>query len=137
MSYGVSQRLVRVNAYSPIQYGSFVIPPGTSVSMSSYLQHRDPRIFPDPDEFRPERWLGDTTTAEGHPLSKYLVAFGKGPRMCLGMNLAMAELYLAFAHMFSRLDMELVETKRDAVDMGADFFIPIPKNTAGVHVRVN
>ncbi|KAI0109167.1 cytochrome P450 [Nemania sp. FL0031] len=137
MSFGVTQRLLRMNPQTPIQYGSYVIPPGIVFGMSSYLQHRDPRIFPDPDEFRPERWLGDTTTAGGYPLSKYMVPFGKGPRMCLGMNLAMAELYLAFAHVFTRFDMELFETKRDAVDMGSDYFIPIPKNRDGVRVLVN
>ncbi|KAJ8130051.1 hypothetical protein O1611_g3581 [Lasiodiplodia mahajangana] len=137
MSFGVTQRLLRVNPHTPLQYGSYVIPPGTVFGMSSYLQHRDPRIFPDPDEFRPERWLGDATTAGGYPLAKYMVPFGKGPRMCLGMNLAMAELYLTFAHVFSRFDMEVFETKRDAVDMGADYFIPIPKNRDGVRVLVN
>ncbi|KAI1132772.1 cytochrome P450 [Nemania abortiva] len=137
LSFGVSQRLLRVNPHTPLQYGSYVIPPGIVFGMSSYLQHRDPRIFPDPDEFRPERWLGDTTTAGGYPLSKYMVPFGKGPRMCLGMNLAMAELYLTFAHVFRRFDMELFETGRDTVDMGAEYFVPIPKNMAGVRVLVN
>lgn len=57
--------------------------------------------------------------------------------MCLGMNLANAEMYLALAHVFRRLDLELFETKRNAVDMDADYFIPVAKaGTKGVRVLV-
>ncbi|KAJ6043515.1 cytochrome P450 [Penicillium canescens] len=141
LSFGISQRLVRIDPYSPIKYGKYVIPPGVPFSMTSYLQHRDCNIFPDPDEFRPGRWLGqDDGGAESEQhrgLSKYLVPFGSGPRMCLGMNLANAEMYLALAHVFRRLDLELFETKRNAVDMDADYFIPVAKaGTKGVRVLV-
>ena len=107
--------------------------------MTSYLQHRDLTLVPEPDAFRPERWLhGNGGGARKHPLAKYVVPFGKGPRQCLGMNLAMAELNLVLAHIFRRVDMELFQTRRDAVDLAADYFIPIPKKgTEGVRVIVN
>ncbi|KAH8749227.1 cytochrome P450 [Diaporthe sp. PMI_573] len=108
LSFGISQRLVRINPHSVTHYGRFVIPPGVPLSMTSYLQHRDPKLFPEPDVFRPERWLHENSGgARKHPLAKYVVPFGKGPRQCLGMNLAMAELYLVLAHVFRRVDMEL------------------------------
>lgn len=43
------------------------------------------------------------------------------------MNLAQVELYIGLATIFRHVDMELVETQRDAVDMGADKFVPVPK----------
>lgn len=138
LAFGISQRLIRINPDSAIQYGSHVIPPGVPFSMTSYLQHRDPHLFPEPDTFRPERWLTEEGGgAKKHPLAKYVVPFGRGPRMCLGINLAMVEMYLVLAHVFRRLDLELFDTKRNAVDLAADFFIPIPeKGTKGVRVIV-
>lgn len=44
--------------------------------------HRNPEIFPEPAVFDPERWLQENS----HDLDKYLVAFSKGPRSCLGIK---------------------------------------------------
>jgi cytochrome P450 len=44
----------------------------------------DPEFFPSPHEFRPERWL--EAKESGFPLHKYLVAFSRGHRQCLGMR---------------------------------------------------
>jgi cytochrome P450 len=44
----------------------------------------DPTIFTDPYEFRPERWLGPP--AEQMHQEKFLVPFGRGARMCIGMK---------------------------------------------------
>jgi cytochrome P450 len=47
--------------------------------------------------------------------------------MCLGMNFANAELFIGLASLFRRVDLELFETSRGAVDMAADYFVPIPR----------
>jgi hypothetical protein len=44
----------------------------------------DPEFFPEPHQFRPERWL--EAKESGFPLHKYLVAFSRGHRQCLGMR---------------------------------------------------
>lgn len=54
----------------------------TVVGMSSHFVHRDETIFPSPDNFIPERWLNDMSK----DLDKWLVAFSKGPRSCLGLK---------------------------------------------------
>ncbi|KAI9642742.1 hypothetical protein NHQ30_008473 [Ciborinia camelliae] len=137
MAYGISQRLSRINPNGSIQYNQHLIPAGYRFSMSTYMMHRDESIFPDPGTFRPERWLGKPTAKSGKPLARYLVPFGRGPRMCLGINFANAELYIGLATIFRRLKLELFETERDAVDMDADFFVPVPKpDTKGVRVTV-
>ena len=137
MSYGISQRLSRINPHFPVVYGAYTIPANVPLGMTSYLQHRDERIFPSPDTFNPDRWLNNPIAPSGKPLNRYLVPFGKGPRMCLGMNFANAEMYIGLATMFRRVEMELWETGRDAVDMAADFFVPIPRaGTKGVRVIV-
>ncbi|KAF2023221.1 cytochrome P450, partial [Setomelanomma holmii] len=66
-----------------------LIPPGTLVSMLLRDVLLDEGIFEQPTEFRPERWL----TKDKHH-ARCFVPFGKGSRMCLGLHLVMAELYL-------------------------------------------
>ena len=56
----------------------------TPVSMTLMEILHDPRIFKDPLTFNPGRWLEQNPEAEG--LDRYMVGFGKGSRMCLGMK---------------------------------------------------
>lgn len=79
------------------------IPGGVSVSMSAYVVHRDPTIFPEPDKFIPDRWLGDS----GKELGPYFVAFSAGARGCIGRNISYLEQAIALATMVHRYDIEL------------------------------
>ncbi|KAK3628623.1 hypothetical protein LTR56_002010 [Elasticomyces elasticus] len=105
---GASSRLVRVAPDIDLRCGDHVIPKVTSISMSTWLQHRDPTLFPKGDTFDPERWLGPDTAK----LERYLVNFSKGTRNCLGLNLAKAEIYMTLAAIFRRFELELFETDR-------------------------
>lgn len=55
-----------------------VIPAGTPVSMTAATVQNNASVFPDPDKFEPERWV------ENPRLDKYMLAFSKGTRICLG-----------------------------------------------------
>ncbi|KAF7195669.1 Cytochrome P450 monooxygenase [Pseudocercospora fuligena] len=79
------------------------IPGGTCVGQSLIFVHYSKTIFDSPETFDPERWLQSNSTS----LEKWLVSFSRGPRSCLGQNLAMCELYIAFATLFRRFDIEL------------------------------
>ena len=46
--------------------------------------------------------------------------------MCLGQHLAWAELYIGLGSLFRRVDVELFETGRDAVEMAREYFVPLP-----------
>ena len=85
MALGLVQRLTRINKFEAWRYGEYEIPPGTPVGMDSFHMHTNPDIFPEPDRFRPERWLGNPRAPDGKPLSNYMITFSKGTRMCLGM----------------------------------------------------
>ena len=137
LSIGVSQRIRRYHS-APIQYHSYTIPAGTVFGMCHWLQLRDPRIWESPDDFIPDRWLGENPKAlNGQPLAKYFVPFHRGPRMCLGMHMGQAQLYIGLASLFRRVNLELFETEQDAVDIVADYFVPLPKKgTKGVRVLV-
>ncbi|CAK3813005.1 Cytochrome P450 [Lecanosticta acicola] len=136
LTYGVSGRIARWNPSISVRYRDYVLPPRTEFAMTPALQHRNPDIFPGPLEYIPERWLDNPVSPSGHPLSKYMVVFSRGPRMCLGMHLAQAELFIGIATIFRRLDVGLLETERDVVDMAADYFAPVPGNAkGGVRIR--
>ncbi|MFB6142000.1 MAG: cytochrome P450 [Halorientalis sp.] len=67
----------------------YEVPAGHEVILSQYVVHRDPDIWDDPMEFRPERFAAD---AERTPFSYF--PFGGGKRMCIGRLLALAEAQL-------------------------------------------
>ncbi len=67
---------------------------GTSVMISPYVMHRNPRYWPDPEVFDPERHTPEMK--ESRPKFAY-IPFGGGPRNCIGSNFAMMELQLVVA----------------------------------------
>ena len=79
LAYSLTTRLPRI-AHEPLTYRDWEIPPGTPTSETIYFVLTDEALFPQPDQFRPERWL------EQPELSRYLVAFGRDTRMCLGIK---------------------------------------------------
>ncbi|RAL08633.1 cytochrome P450 [Aspergillus homomorphus CBS 101889] len=101
-------RPARVAPCESLHYKQYTIPPGTPISTISYFIHRNPQIFPDPHAFRPERWL--EAAERGENLARYLVPFARGSRICIGMNLAYAELYMTIASIVRRFDLELCGT---------------------------
>lgn len=64
------------------------IPAGTNVGMSAYTLHFNPKVFPNPHDFLPERWLEPTPE-----MLRDSIAFGIGPRQCIARNLATAGLF--------------------------------------------
>jgi len=68
--------------------GGQEVPAGTLAIISPWLLHRNAKFWPNPSEFRPERFLGQPTTI-GRP--DYL-PFGLGPRLCIGRDFALVEL---------------------------------------------
>ncbi|KAI0538394.1 cytochrome protein [Xylaria digitata] len=129
LSYGVSQRIPRLYGHDAT-YGKFVIPKGTIISMSIYDVSHDETIFPDSFKYRPERWLGNPRSPDGRQLTRYMVAFGRGTRSCIGMQLAYAELFVGLATLFRRFDFEVYETGRDDVEVRRDRFVPRPASNS-------
>ena len=135
---GIMHRLQRICPDQPLQYNDRIIPAGTPVSMSVFHMHNNSEIFPDPHLFKPERWL--PIESEGRRLQKYLVAFGRGSRACLGTNLAYAELYMTLAGVFRNLggSMKIVDTVKERdVDISRDIFTPaMREDTTGIKIVI-
>jgi cytochrome P450 len=118
-SPGVASPLLRVVPASGATISGRAVPGGAIVGMSATIVHKAPSVFADPDDFIPARWQG----RDGAGLDRYLVSFGKGPRSCLGINLAWCELYIGFATMLRRFDMELDGTTEEDL-VWRDCFTP-------------
>ena len=83
LSPGVATRAQRIAPDRDLVYNRQVIPAGTPVGMSTLLMHTDPDTYPDPRRFDPERCMGmDVRRRAG----KAYAPFGRGTRMCLGMQ---------------------------------------------------
>jgi cytochrome P450 len=88
---------------APWQLGPYGISADTPVGMSILLVHHREDLYPEPFEFRPERWLGRK------PGTYEWIPFGGGIRRCLGAALAMAEMRVVLEAMARRLDLEAAE----------------------------
>ena len=60
-------------------------------------------MFPDPEKYRPERWLSQ----QGKELQPYFLTFSTGARGCLGRNISYLEQYMITATMVHRYDFAL------------------------------
>ncbi|KAM6523532.1 hypothetical protein FSOLCH5_004149 [Fusarium solani] len=79
------------------------IPGDTTVSISAYVTHRDPNIFPEPESYVPERWLGE----QGKDLQPYFIAFSAGARGCIGRNISYLEQTVLLASVVHRYEWAL------------------------------
>ncbi|KAF2773340.1 benzoate 4-monooxygenase cytochrome P450 [Teratosphaeria nubilosa] len=112
MSYGVIGRLPRKSPANTL-FNGYCIPPGTTVSMSTWTMHRNPDAFPAPDTFDPARWLTQDA-AQLRRMERCFVPFGRGPRMCLGHALATCELLCAVATVLRRFPhVEVLGTRKE------------------------
>ena len=81
-------------AFQPFELGGYAVPPGALLAAPQLIVQRDARWFPEPLEFRPERWTPGFRD-QLHRFAYY--PFGGGPRQCIGEAFAMMEAKLILA----------------------------------------
>ncbi|KAJ6076156.1 cytochrome P450 [Penicillium canescens] len=97
-------RVVPHNLPHPLVVDDKIVPPGTIVSMSAYTMHMSEEVWgSDVRAFNPNRWL----KPESKGLEKYLCTFSKGARMCIGQNVAYAEITIVMAYLFRNFKLSL------------------------------
>lgn len=92
-------------ALEDVTVAGYHVPKGGQLWMSQWVNHRDPRYFPDPERFRPERWLDNLERTL--PRFAYY-PFGGGHRICIGNHFAMMEAILALVTLMGRHRIRLV-----------------------------
>jgi cytochrome P450 len=95
LAYGISARTLRVAPTEDLVYPvaakrgmekpRWVIPKGYAVGMSSRILHVNPELFPEPESFKPERWI-DGKGRRNKELEGLFQPFGRGTRRCLGIK---------------------------------------------------
>jgi cytochrome P450 len=100
---GIPHRLVQDDIYS-----GYLIPSGTQVIVNVWGILHDESRFPDPFEFRPERYLPlveggvDAQTA----IDPWTISFGYGRRVCPGVHVAQSGLWMALAMLLSSFNIK-------------------------------
>ena len=89
---------------SDYEVGGYVAPAGSIILMSPWVMHHNPRYYPDPLRFDPERWTPQNR--EARPKFCYF-PFGGGPRVCIGEGFAWMEGILLIAAIAQRWKMRL------------------------------
>jgi cytochrome P450 len=98
-------------ALADVEIAGHSLPQGSLVQIFSYICQRDPRWFPEPERFDPDRFLPERQRAL--PPFAYF-PFGGGPRGCIGNTFAMMEMTLVAATLLQQLKVELAPGQGEA-----------------------
>ncbi|OJT11861.1 O-methylsterigmatocystin oxidoreductase [Trametes pubescens] len=107
------------------EYKGYFIPAGSAIIANLWAFSRDPRMYPDPERFNPERFLkdGKINPAVQDPNT---FVFGYGRRICPGRHFAEASLFIMIASVLHTLAID------QAVDEHGNTIQPVAKMTYGV-----
>ncbi len=113
-------------ALSDVEVGGYHVPRKTTMLMSQWVVHYDPRFWDEPNAFRPERW-----EQESEPRAKFAYfPFGGGPRVCIGKTFADLETVLVLARIAQRFRFELKDGQ--AIQPYATFTLRPSENIMGM-----
>ncbi|XAR50775.1 hypothetical protein NMG60_11005199 [Bertholletia excelsa] len=131
--------------YQKCNVGGYEIKPDTMVHVNVWAVGRDPKHWEKPEEFWPERFLGNPIDFRGQDFE--FIPFGAGRRSCPGINLGALTVELALANLAYSFDWKLPEgMKEEDIDMDVRPGIAmhkknelclLPKNYSGVKRLVN
>ncbi|MEO7927264.1 MAG: cytochrome P450 [Saprospiraceae bacterium] len=113
------------------QVGEFLLPKGTVWVIYIRGIHRNPAYWEKPDQFIPDRWSDPNLNKEAY------MAFGAGPRLCIGEHFAMMEMQLILTTIVNTWDFTLISKKvaeKPLVTLrpGSEIYISIaPKSPKG------
>ena len=87
------------------QLDGYPIPANTLIFITPFVTHHDPKYWPDPERFDPERFTSEQVASR--PRHIYY-PFGEGPHLCLGNNFALMEMQLILAMTLQRFRLRLI-----------------------------
>ncbi|KAH7842784.1 hypothetical protein Vadar_009245 [Vaccinium darrowii] len=106
-------------ANSNVKIGGYDIPKGSIVHVNVWAMGRDPKIWKNPTEFRPERFLEEDVDMKGHDFR--LLPFGAGRRVCPGAQLGINLMTSMLGHLLHHFSWSLPEgVKSEEIDMSGN-----------------
>uniref|UniRef100_A0A131YYE1 Cytochrome n=1 Tax=Rhipicephalus appendiculatus TaxID=34631 RepID=A0A131YYE1_RHIAP len=103
----------------PFQIDGATLPAGTMVQTAAYFLHRDPEVFPKPEEFHPERFFPENSKGR-HPFA--YAPFSAGPRNCIGQKFALAEEKIVIANILRHFRIKSLD-QRDQVEIVSEMVL--------------
>ncbi|XDG05685.1 hypothetical protein ABKA04_005300 [Annulohypoxylon sp. FPYF3050] len=134
LSPGIASRMARIAPDRDLFYKEWRIPAGTPVGMTTILMHTDEKLYPEPLAFHPDRWMDGNGRRNA---DKAYAPFSKGTRMCLGMYLAWAEMYLVLAALVQRFDFQFEDSKAEDFECESDQFTIGTKGKGLLKAHIN
>jgi cytochrome P450 len=111
------------------EIGGFKIPAGSTVLLCPYVTHRHPEFWDNPEAFDPDRFLPEA--AKGRPRHAFF-PFGGGPRLCMGVDMAIMETLLILSMVVQRFRLNLVAGHREEPETIIDM---VPRHGVRAVVR--
>jgi len=108
------------------------IPKGMSINIPVFVIHHDPSIWPDPETFRPERFLKEE---ESSIQACSWLPFGGGPRQCIGERFAMVEMKIAMTKLLSKFSIEASEKTKLELRKGDQFLLSYDQILVNIFAR--
>jgi len=96
---------------------------GTRLLVNIWKLHRDPKIWPDPKTFKPERFMEDKSQCEKSDFG--YIPFGSGRRSCPGINLGLRVVHFVLARLLQ--GFELHKVSDEPLDMAEGPGLALPK----------
>ena len=98
--------------------GKMNIKKGTYIRFPYYVIHHNPEFWPEPEQFKPERFLKENS----HNIIPYSwIPFGSGPRACIGERFAMVEMKIALVKLLQKFTPALDENSKLEILKGDQF----------------
>jgi cytochrome P450 len=123
-----------------IEIGGIRYPPGVALLVSAYLVHRDRGIYPQPEAFRPERFLQreeDGRIRGRSPGTYTWIPFGGGRTRCLGASFAMLEMKVVLSAVLSRCEVEALRAAPERTRRRSITLSPAGQATVVLRDRVS
>ncbi|XP_010789093.1 cytochrome P450, family 3, subfamily A, polypeptide 65 isoform X2 [Notothenia coriiceps] len=111
--YPIAPRLERV-AKATVEINGLVIPKNMVVNVPTWTLHRDPDLWPEPEEFKPERFSKEN---KGNIDPYTYMPFGAGPRNCIGMRFALVMMKLALVEILQRYSFSVCKETEIPLEM--------------------
>lgn len=102
-----------------------VLKKGTTVWINAFNIHHDPEIYPQPYEFRPERFMGEEK--QKRPACAWL-PFSGGSRNCAGFRFALIELKYFLIKLIRDYEVQLSKNCKLPISYGSGIILSIPED---------